>query len=362
MNAAVTGDFSRFSLAGGRPLNHGLLKQECEDFQVDEVLGFQPTGAGEHLFLQLRKRDLGTPEVVGRLATLLGIRRSAIGYSGMKDRRAVSTQWFSVPAGQARALRENVLLSAGLELLDVQENQRKLRLGSHRANHFRIRLREFSGKRADLEARVAAAIATGLPNYFGPQRLGKGFSNVVQAQEYFRGLDEERVGFSLPRSKHSMLLSASRSFLFNLILSRRVQEGSWNRLLPGEVLNLAGTQRFFKPPTGGADSEESALIRRLNTLDVHPTGLLAGRVDEQDPYLASDEVARLEADTITDYPLLLNGLERLGVQAARRPLRLVPVDLLVQYEEDGSLILEFSLAAGGYATAVIRELVQCDGV
>jgi tRNA pseudouridine13 synthase len=356
MTASIVfpGDFSQFVRACGEPLCPALMKQECEDFQVDEELGFEPVGVGDHLFLRVRKRDLGTADAADRLAREIGAEPGVVGFSGMKDRRAVTSQWFSVPAKLGRGLKAGVSLGAGLELLEVRSNDRKLRLGSHRANHFRIRLRQLSVDPGELAARLDRISTAGVPNYFGPQRLGRQMSNVCQAQDYFRGFDDIKGMPRLPRKKKSMLLSATRSFLFNGILSRRVTEASWNRMLPGEVFNLAGTKRLFKAkPTDDVGVLES----RLGELDIHPTGLLAGEADGKDPYLACDAVAALEADCLADFPELSAGLVRAGVQSSRRALRLVPKDLRAEFEDAETLVLSFTLGPGGYATALLRELV-----
>ena len=348
-------DFAQLAYAGGQPDGRATIKQRFEDFQVDEVLGFEPTGSGEHLYLKIQKQDLGTTQVASLLAEHLGADPSAIGYSGMKDRRAVCTQWFSVPKKCAHNLTQAMLNSPDLQLLESQSNDRKLRIGSHRANRFKLRLRAFRGDKADLQGRLEWVKTRGVPNYFGPQRLGRGMSNVCQAQDYFRAFDESKEGIRLSRKKRSMLLSASRSYLFNVILSRRVSDASWDKLLAGEVLNLDGTGRFFKAQ---ADQEQE-LCGRLKALDIHPTGLLAGIIGAKDPYVASETVARLESEVLSDYPVLCDGLSTIGVSASRRALRLVPRDLEYMFDQkENSVLLSFVLPAGGYATALLRELVQ----
>lgn len=351
----VPGDFSQFAYRRGDPACSAVIKQEFEDFQVDEVLGFEPTGAGEHLYLRIRKQDLGTTDAALSLARTLGTRTADIGYSGMKDRRAITSQWFSVPERSARGLRAGDRLGAGMELLEIRANDRKLRIGSHRANLFQIRLRNLAGDRDDLQARLETAARDGVPNYFGPQRLGRALSNVSQAQDYFRAFDDMRERRRPPTARKRMLLSAARSFLFNAILSRRVTEGTWCSLLPGEVLNLNGTRRLFSV---AGESELAALAERLQSLDIHPTGLLAGAVKDSDPYRATGAVATLEAEVLADFPILGEGLVAAGLQASRRALRLVPDDLTVASTQDDTLVIRFSLGAGGYATSLLRELVR----
>ena len=349
-------EFTEFAYAGGKPGGRAIIKEQFEDFQVDEVLGFEPTGAGEHLFLKIRKQDLGTTQVARMLADQLGADPGVIGYAGMKDRRAVCTQWFSVPKKCAHNLKDGDLGRPGVQLLEARGNDRKLRIGSHRANRFQLRLRDFSGDFEDLKTRIERVNTGGVPNYFGLQRLGRAMSNVRQAQDYFQAFDENREGIRLSRKKRSMLLSASRSYLFNVILSKRVKEASWDKLLAGEVLSLDGTGRFFKVQP----EQEQELHSRLEVLDIHPTGLLAGDVGARDPYVASETVAKLEAEMLSAYPVLCAGLSASGVTAARRALRLVPRNLEYSFDKnENSVLLSFTLTAGGYATALLRELVQC---
>ena len=356
---ALPTSFDQFAFRAGEPDCSAVIKQEFVDFQVDEELGFEPTGSGAHRLLRIRKQDMSTTEVARLLADILNTDRNQVGYSGMKDRRAVTSQWFSVPESGAQRLDESTLGEAGLDLLETRGNDRKLRIGSHRANRFRIRLRRLQGDRQDLVRRLNTLETSGVPNYFGPQRLGRGFSNVRQAQEYFNSFDElgggaNPGGKKLPRKTRSMLLSASRSFLFNRILSRRVAAGNWDRLLDGEVLNLDGTRRFFKADP--ADRE--VLGQRLAGMDIHPTGLLAGIVGGRDPYQASGAVAQLETAELAGFADLRRGLTLAGVQASRRALRLVPRELDVRFDGEDSLVLGFTLGAGGYATSVLRELVR----
>jgi tRNA pseudouridine13 synthase len=347
--------FAELAYLEGQPPCKAAIKQQLEDFQVDEVLGFEPSGSGEHLYLEVRKRNLGTTEVAGMLARQLGANPADIGYAGMKDNRAICTQWFSVPKKNGRTIARDGLGSADLQLLQVRDNDRKLRIGSHRANRFRIRLRDLRGDSDDLKARFMRTADQGVPNYFGPQRLGRGLSNVLQAQEYFHAFDEDREGVRLSRKKKGMLLSAGRSYLFNVILSRRVTDANWDQLLAGEVLNLDGTRRFFKAQPG----ETSELRRRVKDLDVHPTGLLAGRIATKSPYVAGDAVADLEAQVLSAHQVLCDGLLASGAIAARRSLRLVPRNLEYLCENDSeSAQLAFELPAGGYATTLLRELVQ----
>lgn len=363
--AALPTDYEVFALAGEKPRGRAVIKQSIEDFQVDEVLGFPLRGAGSHLWLHVRKQDISTSDVARLLADRFGTPLSDVGYSGMKDRRGICTQWFSVPEKDVGPADISQVENERVNVLGVLKNDRKLKIGTHRANAFRIRLRAVSTDRAELEARCLALSRRGVPNYFGPQRLGRGLANVHQAQEAFGSAVAPGKLARSGRFRKGMLLSAARSFLFNRILSRRVAEGSWDRMLPGEVLNLDGTKRFFHPGPGlssgvgpGEEDAHATLLARLERCDVHPTGLLYGRVGPRDKYVAGAQVAILESDTLSDYPVLCQGLLANGLVAGRRPLRLLPRDLTIAWIDQESVELRFVLSAGGYATSVLRELVE----
>lgn len=197
----IPGGFRQFAFVHGEPGCSAQIKQEFEDFQVDEELGFAPLGSGEHLLVRVCKQDMGTLQAAAGLARELGVSPAAVGYSGMKDRRAITTQWFSVPQKTGSRLRPGTDLGPGLRILEIHGNDRKLRIGSHRANRFRIRLRHLRDEGRELETRLMRIRAEGVPNYFGPQRLGREFSNVSQAQETFLAFDENKGRLRPARKK-----------------------------------------------------------------------------------------------------------------------------------------------------------------
>lgn len=325
------------------PRVQASLRREPEDFVVVERLGFEPSGSGEHVLLKVRKRGANTGWVARELAALAGTRPQDVGYAGLKDRQAVATQWFSVPARRRSAADWQGLGGEGFEVLEAHPHSRKLPRGALAGNHFSLRLRDVQGGRADLERQFARAAAEGVPNAFGPQRFGRELSNLVAL-------------LSLPagRAPARFLLSTARSLIFNAVLAARVRDGSWNRLLPGDRANLDGRNSVFS--VAAPDDE---LERRLAELDVHPSGPLWGRGD---PGLGPGPAA-LEASIAAAYPEALAAIEAGRVEAARRPLRLAVRDLQLEWlEPSGDCRVSFSLRSGSYATAVIRECVDADGV
>jgi len=323
---------------GGAPLV-GLLRVSPEDFEVDEELGFEPEGSGEHVLLRIEKREANTEWVARSLASALGLAPMSIGFSGLKDRHALTRQTFSVHLPGKADPDWSALSIEGVRVLDARRHPRKLKRGTHKRNHFRIHLRDVSGDRIAAEAVIDAIRTHGVPNYFGEQRFGRNGDNLRLAQALFSGA---RMG----RSERGFALSAARSHLFNAVLARRVGEANWNRALDGDVWMLAGTHSIFGPQALDAEIE-----RRLAEADIDPTGPLWGRGDVRSGAVVRD----LEQTIGADSPFA-EGLEAADLSQERRALRLRPGALLAEWMPGDSLRLDFSLPSGTFATAVIREL------
>lgn len=329
--------------AHGRPQASGRLKVAPEDFEVEEVLGFEPDGQGEHLFILVEKRGLATPEAQLELSRRLHLHPRDIAFSGMKDKQALTRQWFSLHMPKAEpdlAICE----TPQLHVLQAIRNSRKLRRGSHAANRFRLRLRDFEGLPAELGQRIEQIARNGVPNYFGPQRFGNGCSTLLQAVEWLEGRSLERK-----RTRCSMLLSAARAFLFNRVLAARVEQGCWDSALDGELLALAGSNSVFAAERAGV----AELASRLAEMDVHPSGPLWGK----GALPSAGACAALEQAVVAPWSTLAEGLAAQGLQQERRALRLA-VQSLQHQLDSGTLLLEFTLAKGCYATSVLRELIN----
>ncbi|MCH6549866.1 MAG: tRNA pseudouridine(13) synthase TruD [Proteobacteria bacterium] len=325
----------------GEPVLACRIKKENADFQLSERLGFGLSGDGEHDYLQIEKEGANTSWVASGLARFAAIAVSDVGFAGLKDRHAVTTQWFSVrrPAGH-RADWLNLDLE-GVRVLQVDRHRRKLRRGAHSGNDFRIALRNITETGDGLRERLMEVRDGGVPNYFGEQRFGHDGGNLALARDLF-------TGQRLSRGKRSIALSAARSFLFNQILQERVRNGTWNTLLPGDCASLDGSGSFFS--VAGIDSE---LERRSDELDIHPSGALWGAGDLQ----TGATVAEREETVVNRFPEFMRGLVNKRVQQARRALRLAVRSFT--WERDGDTIwLRFFLTRGGFATAVLREIVN----
>jgi len=327
--------------AHGGPAGRARLKASAEDFAVAERLGFGADGGAAHLLLTVAKRGRDTLAVARELARLAGCAPREVGFAGLKDRLAVATQYFTVPAPRPpRPLAG--LEGEGFRVLAAEAHSRKLRRGALAGNAFVIWLRELEAPPARLAERLGQVAAAGVPNYFGPQRFGRDGANLEAVARFAAG-----AGLPRQREARAFVLSAARGLLFNALLARRVADGSWQRLLPGELVNLAGRNSWFA--AGTIDAElEARLARR----DLNPTGPLAGRGPSP-----ADAAGALEAEVLAGFGPLPAALEGAGLEAARRPLRLWPEDFRAEVEH-GTLRLEFRLPPGAYATAVVRELVE----
>jgi tRNA pseudouridine13 synthase len=328
--------------AHGGPLIEGVLRAQAADFHVEEMLGFEPSGTGEHAFLLVEKTDANTEWVARQLSVAAGVSPLAVGYSGMKDRHAVTRQAFTVQLPGRADPHWSSLEIPGVRVVEATRHNRKLKRGAHRGNRFGIRLRDVRGDIDAVAARIAVIRERGVPNYFGEQRFGRDGGNVALAQSLF-------AGRRLSRPQRSIALSAARSFLFNDLLATRVRASTWDSALDGEVWMLGGTHAIFGP-----EPWSESLASRLASLDIHPTGPMWGRGD-----LRTQGAARALEQTVTDdHAGLARGLEQAGLEQERRSLRLVVADFSHVRESEDILYLQFALGAGSFATTVLREL--CD--
>jgi len=324
------------------PLCRGRLRVQPEDFQVREQLGFAPGGGGEHLWLHLRKTGVNTMDLALALAKLARLPVRTVGYSGLKDRHAVTEQWFSLHL-PGKADPDLSALPAGVELLETQRHSRKLNRGTHRSNAFRLVIRDLTGARDLLPAHLEKMRHDGVPNYFGEQRFGHADNNFHRGAAWLSGEGEAPRKSSL----RGFWLSAVRSKLFNEVLAERQRLGLWNQLLAGDILQPENSRGLFR------EEDEPLAAQRLAAIDVHPTGPLPG-AGGMAPSLAC---AELEQRVLAPYQLLIDGLAREGVEAARRATRLVVTDLDWQLDET-SLTVSFSLPSGAFATTVLSTFLE----
>ncbi|HEV2272331.1 MAG TPA: tRNA pseudouridine(13) synthase TruD, partial [Steroidobacteraceae bacterium] len=295
--------------AYGAPLCPGRLRTEPEDFLVEELLGFEAAGTGQHVLLKIRKRNANTQWIAGELARACGSQPGDVGYAGLKDRRAVATQWFTVPQSRLSPRDWVGIKSGEYEVLEAHRHSRKLPRGALAGNRFVIKVRGTAVDDASLASRLAQIETRGVPNYFGPQRFGRGGANLKRLGAELRSLRPPERGF---------ILSAARSLVFNAVLAERVADGSWERLEPGDLANLDGRASHFR-----VDAVDEALEARSGELDIHPTGPLWGRGSPA----CSGRVLELEQCVAAGLSAACEMTAGAGMDHERRSLRLAVRDL-----------------------------------
>ena len=300
------------------------LKRLNEDFIVTELPLQRPSGEGEHLWLDVEKNGANTAFVAQQLADAASVQERDVGYAGLKDRHAITRQWFSIylPKGETPDLTQ--LQHPEFKVLSQSRHVKKLRPGDLQGNRFRIVLRDVAGDphvMKAVEANLKAVASQGVPNYFGAQRFGHDGGNVEQG----RAMLAREIRVRNPKKK-GIYLSAVRSFVFNEVLALRIQQGLWGKTLPGDVMDEAG----------------------------RPTGPLWGRGRVN----TTDQAQALENGVTERHATLCDGMEYAGLDQARRALVASPIDMSWEWPQADQLVLTFSLPAGTYATSVLDEILR----
>lgn len=297
------------------------LKLHNQDFIVTELPLQLPSGAGEHIWLDVEKNGANTAFVAEQLAAAAGVKEWDVGYAGLKDRYAITRQWFSIyfPKGETPDLTQ--LQHPEFKVLSQSRHVKKLRPGDLQGNRFRIVLREVNGDRDAIEANLKAVASQGAPNYFGAQRFGHDGGNVEQG----RAMLAREIRVRNPKKK-GIYLSAVRSFVFNEVLALRIQQGLWGKTLAGDVMDEAGL----------------------------PTGPLWGRGRVS----TTDEAQALENGVAERNASLCDGMEHAGLDQQRRALVASPLDMSWEWPQADQLVLTFSLPAGNYATSLLNEILR----
>jgi len=312
------------------------LKRLNEDFTVTELPLQLPCGEGEHIWLDIEKNGANTAFVAQQLAEAVGVQARDVGYAGLKDRHAITRQWFSIyfPKGGMQGDMPDLaqLQHPEFKVLGQSRHVKKLRPGDLQGNRFRIVLRDVTGDpdaMKAIEANLQAIASQGVPSYFGAQRFGFDGGNVEQG----RAMLAREIRVRNPKKK-GIYLSAVRSFVFNEVLAQRIQQGLWGQTLPGDVMDEAG----------------------------RPTGPLWGRGRVS----TTDQAQALENGVAERHATLCDGMEHAGLDQERRALVAHPADLSWAWQttdhradhQADQLVLTFSLPAGCYATSVLNEILR----
>jgi tRNA pseudouridine13 synthase len=333
-------------LTPDRPGTDGRIKAVPEDFEVEEIPAYEPGGQGEHLFLWVEKRDLGAEYFARRVAKRLAIAPGEVGTAGLKDRRAVTRQWVSVPAAAEPRLAD--LDGDGITLLRVSRHTNKLRPGHLRGNRFRVLIRDVAADAGERAAPILDRIRRdGLPNFYGPQRFGRDGETARLGMELLR---RERSHVRSPFLR-KLALSAAQSLLFNDYLAHRLTDGLLRTVLAGDVM--------AKWPAGGmfVARDVAAEQARFDARETVHAGPIVGRKT----FAAEGVAAEREAAVLRDAGLGADAFAGFGklLQGTRRH-NLVYVDDLAAAAEPDGLRLTFTLPAGSYATVLLREVMKIE--
>lgn len=326
----------------------GRYRVKDEDFQVSELTNRQLKEEGGHLYLLIEKQGTNTHWLARKLANHAQCNLKDVGYAGLKDRHAVTRQWFSVPLKNGKAPDLTHLFNSDeFTLLAQGFYGAKLKRGALGGNRFRLVIRDIQGDESNINQRLELIKQRGVPNYFGPQRFGHNYENLTQAETLFESGKRPRN-----RQKASMYYSAARSYLFNEMLKQRIEQNIWDRPMEGEVFGFPGSLRGFR--------QENTMVenQRWREQKIHPTVAMWGKGEA----LSSGPLLELEQQIAQAHPLFADGLCKQGMKQERRATRMLIPDLFWQWQPDelgsgkSNLILHFSLPSGYYATSLLTEL------
>lgn len=330
--------------AYGGSAGEGLIKDKPDYFKVNECLSFEPSGSGEHVFLYIQKTDLNTEDVVKQLAKYADVPRRSVSYAGMKDRYAVTRQWFSVQLPGKTGPDWDLMEQPNIQVLQATRHLRKLKRGAIKLNDFEIILSDLVIDKTRLEKKLENIRRSGVPNYFMEQRFGYACQNLTRVHALFASGEKLKS-----KKTKGIFLSSARSYLFNQVLASRIVDQTWNKALPGDIFILNGSRQFFKEEVLPADTQA-----RLDEHDIHCSGPLFGLTDQP----IEQGAGQVEQKVFDDNNVLCKGLLDHKLESSRRALRVVPQKLMHEWLSQNSMKLSFSLPSGSYATAVIRELIK----
>ncbi|WP_047045410.1 tRNA pseudouridine(13) synthase TruD [Vibrio mexicanus] len=334
---------SSLAYLSGKPVAKAKIKAKPEHFKVVENLGFDFTGSGEHLMVRIRKTGENTSFVANELAKACGVKSKDVSWAGLKDRHAVTEQWLSVhlPKGETPDFSEFLAAYPSVEILATDRHNKKLRPGDLQGNSFELTLSEVTDVH-DVLQRLESIAKTGVPNYFGAQRFGNGGNNLDEARRWGRENVRTRN-----QNKRSLYLSAARSWIFNQIVSDRIEQSIFSTLVEGDIA-LATEERVIVDTSNIAELNEK-VAQGIAEISAAMAG------DNQLP--TSEKALELEQPHLDAEPDLMALIRGNRMRHERRAISLVPEGL--QWEAQGdNIVLRFALDAGCFATSIVRELVE----
>lgn len=323
----------------------GLFKAVPEDFEVDELPAYEPnaeTGSDEHLFLWVEKRGRSTPDVAKLIAQHVGAQEREVTWAGLKDRQAITRQYLSLPSKFEAKLAG--FEASGVIILRSARHRNKLKTGHLRGNRFTLVIRDVNDTEA-AKASLERLQVMGIPNFFGDQRFGRDGENAARGKAILLSGGRHRDRF-----ERKLFLSAYQSALFNDVLTKRIEAGTFAAALAGDVLKKHETNGEFVCAEPAVDQP------RVDAFEVSATGPMFGpsmRAAEHGP--GEVEASVLAAEGVTVATFDAGGRETEGT---RRLFRVPLTGLEVELLPDRALRLKFDLPAGAYATVLLREVLK----
>jgi tRNA pseudouridine13 synthase len=331
---------TKLSLSKTPVVASGILKQQPSDFVVTEQLGWEPIGEGEHIYLWVSKVGRNTRYVLTELARYSYIKERDISYSGMKDKQALTKQWFSLHVPGKQNIDWTNFAVDGVSIEKVIRHNRKLRRGSHKTNHFSITINNIDGDSRLIDERLDQISRAGFPNFFGEQRFGFAGNNLAKFNSWVKS------NINKPKN-HDLYLSAARSHIFNKVLASRQANKTWNKVLAGDMAMLNGSNSVF-----AVDAGDDAINQRCEEFDIHPSAPLWGKGELP----TGKSVAVLEQSIANDYQSWCDFLVRQGLKQERRATRALAKNLTWQWLDSITIKIEFELSKGCYATSLLAEV------
>lgn len=323
----------------------GTLRAQPEDFLVTEVNGVELSREGEHLWLYIQKTSCNTDWVAKHISNVCQVPRRQVGFAGLKDRHAITKQWFSVQLPKVSNLDKiNSALPNDVKVLKASKHSKKIKTGQLESNRFEITIRDIDGDKSQIQNNIELIKQNGVPNYFGPQRFGHDMGNIQKAQDWFSGNYKVKT-----KNLKSLLISTARSHIFNCILAKRIKNNTWDKSIDGDILQLDKSHSWF--PSSDATSDE--ISKRIKNFDIHITAAMFG----EDAVQSTEDCAELENNIAAQFPIYQLGFEKFRLRQDRRAMRICPIDLTYKWLNN-NLILNFNLLPGAYATGVIREILE----
>jgi tRNA pseudouridine13 synthase len=325
----------------------GLVRVSEEDFFVEELPLYPPSGAGEHLYLTVEKRGRTTQEVAKEIARAVGAPERDVGTAGLKDKRAVAVQQVSVATKMAVEEAQRIS-GPGYRVLAAARHGNKLRPGHLRGNRFRIVVRGVVSEALPRAEAICARLRqVGAANLFGPQRFGKHGDNAALGRAVL--MRERQVR---DRFLRRIALSALQSEIFNRCLAARIADGLFGTAIEGDVLKKRATGGLFVCESVALDAP------RVASFEVDPAGPLPGH----SLFAAGGEALRREEAVVAEARIDPASFAAGGkeMQGARRPYRIAADELRVEPAGAEALVISFALPKGSYAVSVLREVTKSD--